>query len=291
MDRNQDRRDVRIPGTRRGRGIATSFAVSAFASIAVTIVYALGGQVQLEGVLLALALGGLSLGLILWAKEMMPGGHYVQERERSLAQPSEQAEVADSFIEGEGGIERRSFLTKMLGVALGALGLAALFPIRSLGSRPGRALFVTEWDEGLRVVTLDGTPVRPDDLEVGGVLTVFPEGFTEPADSQTLLIRLGSDEYEPLPGREDWAPMDFVAYSKICTHAGCPVGLYQHSNHELLCPCHQSVFDVLDGARPLSGPAERALPQLPLAVDDEGYLVAQSDYTEPVGPGFWGRDD
>jgi ubiquinol-cytochrome c reductase iron-sulfur subunit len=282
---------VRIPGTRRGRGIATSFAVSAFASIAVTIVYALGGQVQLEGVLLALALGGLSLGLILWAKEMMPGGHYVQERERSLAQPSEQAEVADSFIEGEGGIERRSFLTKMLGVALGALGLAALFPIRSLGSRPGRALFVTEWDEGSRVVTLDGTPVRPDDLEVGGVLTVFPEGFTEPADSQTLLIRLGPDEYEALPGREDWAPMDFVAYSKICTHAGCPVGLYQHSNHELLCPCHQSVFDVLDGARPLSGPAERALPQLPLAVDDEGYLVAQSDYTEPVGPGFWGRDD
>jgi ubiquinol-cytochrome c reductase iron-sulfur subunit len=282
---------VRTDGSRRGRGIATSFALSALASIAVTIVYALGGQVQLEGALLAVALGGLSLGLILWAKEMMPGGHYVQERERSLARPSEQADVADSFAEGEERIERRSFLTKMLGVALGALGLAALFPIRSLGSRPGRSLFVTEWKEGARLVTLDGTPVRPDDMAVGGVLTVFPEGFTEPADSQTLLIRLALDEYQPLLGRESWAPMGFVAYSKICTHAGCPVGLYQHSNHELLCPCHQSVFDVLDGARPLSGPAERSLPQLPLALDEEGYLIAQSDYREPVGPAFWGRND
>jgi ubiquinol-cytochrome c reductase iron-sulfur subunit len=281
---------VRADGSRRGRAIATSFALSGLASIAVTIVYALGGQVQLEGALLAVALGGLSLGLILWAKEMMPGGHYVQERERSFAQPSQQAEVADSFIEGEEGIERRSFLTKMLGVALGALGLAALFPIRSLGSRPGRSLFVTEWKEGARVVQLDGTPVRPDDMAVGGVLTVFPEGFTEPAESQTLLIRLGPDEYQPLPGRESWAPMGFVAYSKICTHAGCPVGLYQHGNHELLCPCHQSVFDVLDGARPLSGPAERSLPQLPLALDEEGYLIAQSDYREPVGPAFWGRN-
>lgn len=280
-----------IPGSRRGRGIATSFVVSALASIAVTIVYALGGQVQLEGALLAVSLGGLSLGLILWAKEMMPGGHYVQERERSLAQPSEQAEVTDTFIEGEEDIGRRGFLTKMLGAALGALGLAALFPVRSLGSRPGRALFITEWEAGARLVTLDGTPVRPDDLAVGGVLTVFPEGYTEPADSQTLLIRLEPDEYEPLPGREGWAPIGLVAYSKICTHAGCPVGLYQASNHELLCPCHQSVFDVLDGARPLSGPAERALPQLPLAVNEEGYLIAQSDYTEPVGPGFWGRND
>jgi ubiquinol-cytochrome c reductase iron-sulfur subunit len=140
-------------------------------------------------------------------------------------------------------------------------------------------------------VTLDGTPVRLEDLAVGGVLTVFPEGFTEPADSQTLLIRLESDEYAPLPGRENWGPMGFVAYSKICTHAGCPVGLYQASNHELLCPCHQSVFDVLEGARPLSGPAERSLPQLPLAIDDDGYLVAQSDYQEPVGPAFWGRND
>ncbi|MGH2788338.1 MAG: Rieske 2Fe-2S domain-containing protein [Actinomycetota bacterium] len=282
---------MRDAGGRRGRGIAASFAVSALASVAVAIVYAFGGQVQLEGALLGVALGGLAVGLIQWAKEMMPGGHYVQERERSLGQPSAQVEVEDSFVEGEEGIERRSFLTKMLGVALGALGLAALFPIRSLGSRPGRSLFVTEWEEGSRLVTLDGTPVRPDDLAVGGVLTVFPDRFTQPADAQTLLIRLDSDEYEPVPGREGWAPEGFVAFSKICTHAGCPVGLYQPTNHELLCPCHQSVFNVLEGARPLSGPAERALPQLPLAIDEEGYLIAQGDYQEPVGPGFWGAND
>ena len=81
-----------------------------------------------------------------------------------------------------------------------------------------------------------------------------------------------------------------IAYSKICTHVGCPVGLYQADTHELLCPCHQSTFDVLDGARPRFGPATRSLPQLPLAVDGDGFLTAQSDFTEPVGPGFWNRD-
>ena len=83
---------------------------------------------------------------------------------------------------------------------------------------------------------------------------------------------------------------DVVAYSKVCPHAGCPVGLYEPDTHRLYCPCHQSVFDVLDAAEPKSGPATRPLPQLPLAVDADGYLVARSDYTEPIGPGFWNRD-
>jgi ubiquinol-cytochrome c reductase iron-sulfur subunit len=268
------------------RGVAFSFGVSAAASVALTIVYIAGGQVQLEGVLLAVALGGLAAGLILWAKHMMPGGHFVQERARTLGRRDEEEEMAASFGRA---IERRSFVTKMLGGALAALGIAALFPIRSLGSRPGRSLFVTEWAEGSRVVTFDNAPVAVDDLEIGGVLTVFPEGFTRTADAQTLLIRLAEDEYDPLPGREDWAPMGLVAFSKVCTHAGCPVGLYESSSHELLCPCHQSVFDVLRAAAPVEGPATRALPQLPLTVDDDGFLVAQSDYIEPIGPGFWDR--
>jgi ubiquinol-cytochrome c reductase iron-sulfur subunit len=141
------------------------------------------------------------------------------------------------------------------------------------------------------VVRADGSPVRPDELDVDGILTVFPESHTEEADSQTLLIHL-PDDVEPA-GPADWAPEGFIAFSKICTHAGCPVGLYEAESKKLFCPCHQSVFNVVEGARPIEGPATRSLPQLPLAIDDSGYLVAQGDFEEPVGPGFWnrGRDD
>ena len=133
-------------------------------------------------------------------------------------------------------------------------------------------------------------PVNVGDLEVGGVITVFPEGNVGSADSQTLLIRLANHAVTTRPGRETWAPEGYVAYSKVCTHAGCPVGLYQAGTERLLCPCHQSTFDVLDGARPVFGPAARSLPQLPLAVDGSGYVVSRGDFSGPVGPGFWDRD-
>jgi len=175
----------------------------------------------------------------------------------------------------------------MLLVALGALGAAAVFPIRSLGPKPGRSLFETAWRRGTRLVTAEGTPVAATNLPVGGVLTVFPEGHTGSADSQTVLVRVDPSTFQPLPGRATWSPEGYLAYSKICTHAGCPVGLYEQSSNSLFCPCHQSVFDVLDGAKPIGGPATRPLPQLPLEVGADGFLRAQGDYPEPVGPGFW----
>jgi ubiquinol-cytochrome c reductase iron-sulfur subunit len=104
-----------------------------------------------------------------------------------------------------------------------------------------------------------------------------------------VLIKVQPGSVRPRKGRESWSPGGNVAYSKICPHVGCPVGLDVESTHQLVCPCHQSTFDVLDGARPLFGPATRSLPQLPLAIDPEGFLVAQSDFHEPVGPGYWNR--
>ena len=97
-------------------------------------------------------------------------------------------------------------------------------------------------------------------------------------------------DFKPRPGREDWTVDDLVAYSKLCTHAGCPVGLYQANSGLLLCPCHQSTFAVLDGARPIFGPAARSLPQLPLGLNEQGELIARGDFSGPVGPGFWDRD-
>jgi ubiquinol-cytochrome c reductase iron-sulfur subunit len=127
-------------------------------------------------------------------------------------------------------------------------------------------------------------------LAVGGVLTVYPENDTLAGDAPTLLIHLNPGTNEPRPGRAGWAAGDLVAYSKLCSHMGCPVGLYQAEIGLLLCPCHQSTFDVHDGSRPVFGPATRSLPQLPIAVDAEGFLVARGDFSGPVGPGFWDRD-
>lgn len=272
---------------RSQRGIALSFCASAVASVSLAIVYALGGQPQLEGALLGLSLGGLAVGLIMLGRNLLPSGHFVEERKPLPPGSEERPEAAAALAGGATEIGRRKFLTAALGGALGALGIAALFPIRSLGTRPGRSLFVTRWEDGVRVVTGDGLPVRADDLPVNGFVTVFPGGHPDAADSQTVLIRL--PEGLAAPGPDDWSVEGIVAFSKICTHAGCPVGLYQVDTQELFCPCHQSVFSVPDGAIPTAGPATRALPQLPLAVDEAGYLVAGGDFSEPVGPGFWGR--
>jgi ubiquinol-cytochrome c reductase iron-sulfur subunit len=272
------------------RPIALGFTVSMAASIGLGVVYALGGQVQLEGLLLFFALGGIAVGFIVWGGKLLPQGPYIQERHPLSSGEEEQEEATEAFEEGAESLERRRLLIRLLTGAFVALGAALVFPVRSLGERPGGSLFRTAWRRGSRVVDENGRPVRPGDLDVGGVVTVFPAGNTDAADSQTLLIRLAPGQYKPRRGREDWAVDDVVAFSKVCTHAGCPVGLYEPDAHRLFCPCHQSVFAVLDGCEPRSGPATRPLPQLPLAVDAEGYLVARGDYPEPIGPGFWNRD-
>ncbi|MGH2477391.1 MAG: ubiquinol-cytochrome c reductase iron-sulfur subunit, partial [Candidatus Limnocylindrales bacterium] len=142
----------------------------------------------------------------------------------------------------------------------------------------------------IRVVDENGMPVRPRDLPVDGFITVWPDGHTDDADASTLLIHFRRDQdFQPRAGREDWTVDDIVAYSKLCTHVGCPVGLYQAELGLLLCPCHQSTFDVMRHAKPIFGPAARSLPQLPLALDDDGFIIATGDFSGPVGPGFWDR--
>jgi ubiquinol-cytochrome c reductase iron-sulfur subunit len=282
---------------RATRQIAVALGLTTASALGLAVLYALGGQTQLEGVLLALALGGLGFSFVVMARKLLPQGPVTEDREPLESSPEDIKGFARDFDrlyegggEGDAGLHRRRFLLRMFGAAAGALGLAALFPVASLGPRPGDSLFVTKWRTGSRVVNEQGKLVKVDDLDVGGVITVFPESHVGAADSQTLLIRVSKKAITTRPGRETWAPRGYVAYSKVCTHAGCPVGLYQQDLHRLLCPCHQSTFEVLDGARPVFGPATRSLPQLPLMVDDDGQLRAQEDYDQPIGPGFWNRD-
>src|SRR3954454_3967722 len=150
-----------------------------------------------------------------------------------------------------------------------------------------------------------GPPIRPGDLQLADLINAEPDGiFRSPEDGEPLegvalqvgkskgavvVVRVEPDEITPGKGRENWSVDGILCYSKICTHVGCPISLYERTTHHLLCPCHQSTFDLADSARVVFGPAARSLPQLALALDDEGYLVAQSDFDEPVGPSYWER--
>ncbi len=267
--------------------IGVAFVASLLASVGLVVVYVRGGNVQLEGILLGVALGGIGVGLVKWGKQLMPVGEDVQERDSLPSTPAERTAAEESFEAGTSILSRRAALVRLLLAAAGGLVVVATFPVRSLGGRPGRSLFETDWVDGVRAVGADGTAIKVGDVPPGVVLTVFPEGHVDSADSQALLIGLDPGAYRAVSGREDWAPNDVVCYSKVCTHAGCPVGLYRPQTHQLFCPCHQSVFDVLAGAEPEGGPATRPLPQLPLEVDEGGYVVAKGDFSGPVGPGFW----
>lgn len=267
------------------RVVALSFTASVLASIGLGIVYFGGGNAQLEGALLGVALGGLGLGVVVWATRLMHEEEAIEER-GVLPSSGDSVDAARDELTDD-DLTRRSLLVRLLVAAGGSLGAALAIPALSLGPRPGQSLFRTQWTPGARLVNVDGDPVRPADIQAGSVQTVFPEGDIGAADAQTVLVKVDPELLKLPEDREEWAPEGVLGYSKICTHAGCPVGLYRAESHELLCPCHQSTFNVLTGAVPNFGPADRPLPQLPLGVDDDGYLIAVADFTEPVGPGFW----
>lgn len=275
------------------RVVAISFLLSVAGTIGLGVIYWLGGQAQWEGAFLFLALGGIGVGIVTWGKYLVPQGPYVQERHELKSDPAEIEAMHASLSRGLGQLERRKFLLRLLGGAVGVFGIINLFPfLRSLGPLPGKSLFVTDWKKGSALVTADGRRITENDLEVGGVLTVFPEGWEntpENAIDQVILVRAANFDLVTRPGRETWGPKGYLAFSKVCTHAGCPVGLYQELTQQLLCPCHQSLFDVLTGATNVFGPAPRPLPQLPLYIDSSGVLRSQSGFDEPVGPGFWER--
>jgi ubiquinol-cytochrome c reductase iron-sulfur subunit len=268
------------------RGITVLLAASMAASLALVGVYIFDiREAPLEGALLAVALGGVGAAIVVWAVTLMHAPPEVEERHEMPSPPSERDAAAHAL--DLGSVTRRRFLVRMLAGAGGLLAAALALPAFSLGPQPGRELFETGWRAGARVVGGDGEPIRPDDLVEGTVRTVFPEGAVGRADSPVMLIRLRPSDLQLPNDRQGRAYEGCIAYSKLCTHAGCPVGLYRAEDRVLICPCHQSTFDVTRGAVPVFGPAARRLPQLGLGVDADGYLVAAADFDEPVGPSFW----
>lgn len=193
--------------------------------------------------------------------------------------PSTRAPLPDD------GLSRPAFGRLWLGM-LGAFGILGLVPLVSLARKPGRRI-ITGWRDGVRLVDENARPIARDRLVDGAVETVFPQGGVGLPEAAAMLIRV--DPGLLSAAGEGGAADGYVAFSKICTHAGCPVAIYRHASHELYCPCHQSRFDVLHGARNISGPAPRPLPQLALGVDGDGYLIARGDFGAPVGPDDWDR--
>lgn len=266
-------------------------------------VYALYNPIL--GVSLGLTILCLGLGVVTMARKIMPHEVAVQTRHDGLSKEVDRRTLAAELMDvGDktGLIKRRGMLKGSLLLAGGGLTVAAAVPVlggfvkNPWADGADSELWVTPWAPAangakIRLVQIDGTPVRPTDMAAGAMMTVFPAvpGGAKASDAAVMLFRLRANE--PVKYRdaahESYRFGNYYAYSKICTHVGCPVSLYEQQTGRILCPCHQSQFDVNDGARPVFGPAARPLPQLPITVDDEGYFIATSDFTEPVGPGFW----
>jgi ubiquinol-cytochrome c reductase iron-sulfur subunit len=304
---------------RAERQVAAMFLLSALCVIGFVVAYvviptdtfiALGpiGVLQLSNLVLGLTFGLaillIGLGAIQWAKKLMADEEIVDQR-HPLGSPKEDQDAAlEMFQTGlaESGFVERKMVRRTL------IGALALFPIplivllKDMGPLPGDSLRHTIWRKGSRIVVdVTGQPLRPEDMAIGTLVSASPEDLDKVeeedgnlnarAKASIILVRMRPSDIksQQAPDGQTWDYEGILAFSKICTHVGCPIALYQQRQHALLCPCHQSTFDLSDSGKVIFGPANRRMPQLPITIDSEGYLVAQSDFQEPVGPSFWER--
>jgi ubiquinol-cytochrome c reductase iron-sulfur subunit len=264
----------------RERAVAWALCLACVGSVAFIVAYAAHVAPRYGVLGLAAAALAFAFAAAAWVG-LLPPERVVDNIDEY---PSGGAARADEtrLLRGDlASVTRRGALARWLAGALALFGVALLLPVRSLGPAPDGALSRTKWRRGQRLRREDGTLVRVDDLNVDSTVTVFPESALGDGQSQVVLVRL-PEGLEP-------ATRGYVAYSRLCTHAGCPVALYRAAARQLLCPCHQSVFDVTREGAVVSGPADHALPRLPIAVDEHGFLLAEAGFAEPVGPGFWDR--
>ncbi|MEU3726400.1 Rieske 2Fe-2S domain-containing protein [Streptomyces sp. NPDC031705] len=251
------------------------------------------------GLTLGLALFCIGAGAVHWARTLMSDVEVADERHEIAASPEVKAKVMQDFADGanESGIARRPLIRNTMLGALALVPLAGVVLLRDLGPLPEDKLRKTLWSKGKLLINQNTMePLRPEDVLVGSLTFAMPEGLEEDqhdfqvqiAKAALMIVRIQPEDIKDKRELE-WSHDGIVAFSKICTHVGCPISLYEQQTHHVLCPCHQSTFDLSDGARVIFGPAGHALPQLRIGVNDEGFLEAHGDFEEPVGPAFWER--
>ncbi|MFD4946076.1 Rieske 2Fe-2S domain-containing protein [Streptomyces sp. NPDC058239] len=251
------------------------------------------------GLTLGVALFAIGAGAVHWARTLMSDVEVADDRHAIEAEPEVKAKVLADFAAGaeESAFGRRKLIRNTLFGALALVPLSGVVLLRDLGPLPEKKLRNTLWAKGKQLINMNTMePLRPEDVAVGSLTFAMPEGLEEDAEdfqnqiakAALMIIRIEPENIKDKRERE-WAHEGIVAFSKICTHVGCPISLYEQQTHHVLCPCHQSTFDLSDGARVIFGPAGHALPQLRIGVNSEGNLEALGDFEEPVGPAFWER--
>jgi ubiquinol-cytochrome c reductase iron-sulfur subunit len=303
---------------RAERQVATMFGLSSVFAVLFCVAYFSisknasvmnMGALQLAlGICLGLTLLLIGVGAIQWSRKLMSDHEIVEYRHTASSPEEDRAEAIAALEAGiaDSGIGRRPLVRNSLLGALGMLGLPAIVALRDLGPLPGDKLAHTVWKSGVLVVQdVDGAKIKPEDMVIGQLVNAEPSLFfpedgapaeyegTEllqaKAKAAVILVRMHPDDLKDKHSA-NWGVEGILCFSKICTHVGCPISLWEQQTHHLLCPCHQSTFDLADGGKVVFGPAGRHLPQLPIMVDSDGYLAAQSDFTEPVGPSYWERN-
>lgn len=297
---------------RAERQISTLFGLSALLTLAVVVAYI---AIPVDATILNtsasnLALGGglglalllIGIGAVQWSKRLISDDEVIEERHGAASPEEDRQEAVDivSLSNQESGFGRRRLIRGSLIGALAVLGLPAIVFLGDLGPLATVRQMHTVWRRGMRVVNdPDMRPIRAEDVQIGQLVNGLPaelesmeghEVLTAKATSAVILVRMAPDEINAAADRREWGVDGILCYSKICTHVGCPTNLYERHTKHLLCPCHQSTFDLSNNGKVVFGPAGRPMPQLPIMVDDEGYLVAQSDFTEPIGPSYWERE-
>lgn len=312
MHEHHERRGDTDPkaNKRAERQVVVLFTLSILGTIGAIVAYALvppGETVSSMrasnlalGLTLFVSLAGIGFAAVHWAKSLMNDREQAEDRHAIRSSDDTRTAAVAALTDGakDSAIGRRGVLKGAMVTSLALFPLAIAVPlIGNIGgdwdvSRSKRTL----WKRGTRLV-LDPTarPIKASDVTIGSAFHVIPEGLedadhplNEKAKSVVLMVRMDPSDIRSEQG-EGWSYDGIIAFSKICTHVGCPVALYEQQTHHILCPCHQSTFDAADGAKVVFGPAKRPLPQLPITVDDEGYLVAQDGFDQPIGPSFWER--
>ncbi|PEG61364.1 ubiquinol-cytochrome c reductase iron-sulfur subunit [Mycolicibacterium porcinum] len=289
----------------------------------------------LYGLTFGLSILSIGIGAVLFQKKFIPEEISVQDRHDGRSPELHRKTIAANLTDALEGstVKRRKLIGLSLGIGLGAFGAGTLVafiggliknpwkPVVPTAEGKKAVLWTSGWTprfhgETIYLARATGRPgsspfvkMRPEDLDAGGMETVFPwresdgDGTTVESEhhlteismgvrNPVMLIRIKPADMPRVvkrKGQESFNFGELFAYTKVCSHLGCPSSLYEQQTYRILCPCHQSQFDALHFAKPVFGPAARALAQLPITIDKDGYLVANGDFVEPVGPAFWER--